>query len=171
MLTFYRWERFPWNAHQAPEECFFKKMRLFLLKRNSVHWQLKWPMLCFGTMEHVRVASPVQHHLNCNLWPTQNPHQKCNIRLDLELQFFFCTYLENCSIQLSFVFSLDQTRPRSDRDWWAGVDWLQRLRNLWWHQVGWENENCCIKQFRKKMLKAKFTNSWIHRMIVFLLRD
>ena len=44
-----------------------EKMRLFLLKRNSVHRQLKWPMLCFGTMEHVRVASPVQHHLNCNL--------------------------------------------------------------------------------------------------------
>ena len=97
-----------------------------------------------GPRYYLNDLSPVQHHLNCNLWPTQNPHQKCNIRLDLELQFFFCTYLENCSIQLSFVFSLDQTRPRSDRDWWAGVDWLQRLRNLWWHQVGWENENYCI---------------------------
>ena len=81
---------------------FFEKMRLFLLKRNSVHRQLKWPMLCFGTMEHVRVASPVQHHLNCNLWPTQNPHQKCNIRLDLELKFFSVLFSINKKKYLCF---------------------------------------------------------------------
>ena len=32
------------------------------------------------------------------------------------LTFFFLQYLENCSIQLSLVFSLDQSRPRLDRD-------------------------------------------------------